>query len=243
MSDQKKLNEERYKRCRENHLCLWCGKPLDREGSLCEACAEKSRQRTKTYKQYYLSMGICPTCRKRKVTPGFKSCVVCRDKKAMKRLAYKAEPEKQKEQSIKRKEIRAERIANGICVVCGKREAEKGFKTCPDCRKKSKQYRKLYVTKYQLSDRALWVSQGRCERCGSYDLQEGTKLCKTCYKNSIEALEKARSVVQKHRADARAAQEAAELQMSNELKIQFKPRTIWERKLQKLEREQRQTNE
>lgn len=233
MRDQKKINEERYKRCREEHLCLWCGKPLDREGSLCSACVEKSKQRSKAYKQYYLSMGICPVCRKRKVTPGFKSCVVCRDNKAMKRMANKADPEKQKAQSIKRKKIRIERIENGICVVCGKQKAEKGFKTCPECRKKHKRYRKLYITKYQLSDRALWVSQGRCERCGSYDLQEGKKLCKTCYNNSLKSLEKGRSVVQKHRAEARAAQEAAELQMSAELKIQFRPRTIWERKNQK----------
>lgn len=233
MRDQKKINEERYKRCREEHLCLWCGKPLDREGALCSECIEKSRQRTKAYKQYYISMGICPVCRKRKVTPGYKSCMVCREQKAMKRMMNKADPEQKKAQSIKRKEIRIERIANGICVTCGKNKAEKGFKTCAECRKKVRKYRQIYISKYQLSDRALWVSQGRCERCGSYDLQEGTKLCRKCYQQSAEALEKARSVVQKHRADARAAQEAAELQMSNELKIQFKPRTIWERKNQK----------
>ena len=222
MRDQKEINRELYQKRREEKLCLWCGKPLDREGALCQSCVEKSRQRTKAYKEYYLNMGICPYCRKRKLTPGYKSCLHCREKNALMRLGKK-DPEQARQRSIYRKSKRIER-------------AEQGFKTCPECLRKQKKYRHIYVSKYQLSDRALWVSQGRCERCGSYDLQEGTKLCKEHYKQVCEALEKGREVSLGNKAAARAAQEAAELQKSHELMIQFKPRTMTERKQLKEQR-------
>ncbi len=236
MRDQKEINKEMYDKRRAEKLCLWCGKPLDRDGVLCQACAEKSRTRTKAYKEYYLNMGICPYCRKRKLTPGYKSCVVCRENKALRRMKSK-DPEKAKQRSIYRKSKRAERIDQGLCTVCGKRKAEQGFKTCPECRRNQKKYRHIYVSKYQLSDRALWVSQGRCEHCGSYDLQEGTKLCKKHYMMSCEALAKAREVSLGNKAAVRAAQEAAELQKSHELRIQYKPRTMADRKQLKEQRE------
>ena len=215
---------------RKNKLCLWCGKPLDRDGALCTACARKSNERTKAYKDYYLRIGVCPVCRKRKVTPGYKSCYPCREKISLRKKKIYSDPIKKEQRLQARKEKRAKLVEEGICTNCGKNKAEKGFRTCPDCRKKAKNYRKLYVTKYQLSDRALWVSQGRCERCGNDDLQEGTKLCKKCYAHSLAALEKGRAVVIQHRAEERAKQEAIEAQKMQEVKKMFHPRSIWERR-------------
>lgn len=236
MRDQKEINKEMYDKRRAEKLCLWCGKPLDREGALCKACIDKSRSRTKAYREYYLSMGICPICRKRKVSIGYKSCVICRENKALRRMKLK-DPLYAEAESRKRKEMRIERAEKGLCTSCGKNKAERGFKTCHECRKRNTKYRHMYITKYQLSDRALWVSQGRCERCGSYDLQEGTKLCKNHYKQVCEALTKAREVSLGNKAALRAEREAAELQKSSELKIQFRPRTIAERKQIKEQRE------
>ena len=236
MRDQKEINKEMYDKRRAEKLCLWCGKPLDRDGVLCQACAEKSRTRYRLNREYYLKMGVCPYCRKRKVTPGRKSCLPCRENAAMKH-GSRSHPDLAKQKSIYRKSKRIERLEKGLCTVCGKREAEPGFKTCADCRRRQKKYRHIFVSKYQLSDRSLWVSQGRCERCGSYDLQEGTKLCKEHYKQVCEALEKGREVSLGNKAAARAAQEAAELQKSHELRIQYKPRTMADRKQLKEQRE------
>jgi len=236
MRDQKESMKKLYAQRREKNLCLWCGKPLDRDGVLCSECTSKNRQHSKERRDYLLRIGICPICGKRKITEGYKSCLICRESSAMRMKQQKSEQQKEKKSQYQ-KELRKERAKQGLCTSCGINKPEPGFKTCPECRRRKRNYRHMYVSKYQLSDRALWVSQGKCERCGSDDLQEGTKLCKEHYKQACEALAKGREVCFSNRAKARAEQEAAELRKSHELMIQFKPRTIYERKQQKAEKD------
>lgn len=230
MKDQKKTNQKMYAKRRKEKLCLWCGKPLDREGSLCIECNEKNRERSKANKDYYLKMGICPYCRKRKITAGYKSCFPCREKKRIYRRQKQNDPEQNQKMLQRRKEIREDRFRNGLCTSCGKNKPENGYRTCAECRRKVKKYRKTYITKYQLPDRALWKDQGRCSRCGAEEQYEGFTLCKKCYEQSVAALEKARSTVFRHRAEERARQEEIEAQKQIEVKKMFHPRSIWERR-------------
>lgn len=66
-----------------------------------------------------LKKGVCPICRKREVTPGYKSCAICREKRsAYKRIRY--EPKG-----------REKWVENGLCRNCGK-PVKEGYKVCED---------------------------------------------------------------------------------------------------------------
>ena len=230
MKDQKKINQDLYAKRREERLCLWCGKPLDREGVLCRACADKDKERSKANKEYYLQIGICPLCRKRKVDVGYKSCLACREKISLKNKENRQDPEKRAQILERAKEKRQKRIDSGLCTICGKNKPENGYRTCEACRKKHRRYRKIFITKYQLSDRALWKDQGKCARCGADEQYNGFSLCRKCYEQSTEALERARETVFRHRREERERLEALEAEKMREVKKMFHPRTMEERR-------------
>lgn len=230
MSKQSEYQQQLCKTRKENNLCVWCGKPLDREGAICQACANKSKERSKERRDYLLKIGVCPVCGKRPITTGgYKSCVVCRTHASDREKNLRTK-EKSEHLSIYYKQKRTARESQGLCTVCGKNKAEPGFKTCLDCRKKKRKYNHIYVTKYTLSDRELWKGQGRCARCGSEDMHEASVLCEKCYQNSCKALEKARAVSLGNKAKKRAEQEEAVLRKSHELMEQFKPKTLWDQR-------------
>lgn len=230
MSKQTEYQRQLYKSRKENNLCLWCGKPLDREGTICQACANKSKERSKERRDYLLKRGICPVCGKREISEGgYKSCLVCRSHASDREKNLRTK-EKSEYLSIYYKKKRNDREANGLCTICGKNPPERGFKTCLDCRKKKRKYQHIYVTKYTMADRELWKGQGLCARCGREDLHEGSVLCERCYQNSVKALEKARAVSLGNKAKKREEQEAAVLKRSHELMEQFKPKTLWEQR-------------
>lgn len=217
-------------------MCLWCGKPLDREGSICIDCARKSRERSRERREYFIKIGICPTCGKNKIEPPYKSCHVCREKSA-RHARDNVNENRTTYQTMYQRKKRKKFAEAGLCTVCGKNVPEKGFATCLECRKKQRKYRKIYITKYQLSNRDLWKAQGRCARCGSEDLHDGTTLCEKCYENSVKALEKARAVSLGNRYAARAKREEENSKKMKELKIRFKPRTMQEQRRQKGEKQ------
>lgn len=232
MKDRNEYQRQLYEKRREENVCLWCGKPLDREGSICSECAEKSRTRAKERRDYLLRRGLCPYCGKNKIDPPYKSCTNCREKILRRSKEGRTEKRKQYD-SMYRKKKREQYADAGLCTICGKNVPEKGFTTCIECRKKQRKYRKVYVTKYQLSDRDLWKDQGLCARCGSEGLHEGTTLCEKCYENSVKALEKARAVSLGNKYAKRAEREEKEREKERELKQRFKPRTLYEQKKQK----------
>ena len=219
-----------YAKRREEKLCLWCGKPLDRDGVLCVECNQKNKERSRLNREYYLQIGVCPYCRKRKITHGYKTCLPCREKISLRHKIQLLDMDKKERILKKERDERKKRLEEGICTKCGKSEAETGYHTCAECRRKAKKYRKTYITKYQLSDRALWKDQGRCSRCGAEEQYEGFSLCRKCYEQSVSALEKARNTVFQHRAEERARLEAIEAQKQIEIKKMFHPRSIWERR-------------
>lgn len=70
----------RRERWKEKDLCHLCGKPKGKNNSVCDECAEKQKTRQKRTYADRISNGLCGVCGKRKVTEGYKSCSVCRDK-------------------------------------------------------------------------------------------------------------------------------------------------------------------
>lgn len=229
MTKQTEYQRKLYAERKEKNLCLWCGKELDREGSICQSCAEKSKQRSKVRRDYFLKIGLCPYCGKRKVDKPYKSCPVCRDN-ANERLKARYTDQQREYQRMYAKAKRLKRAEQGLCTSCGQNPADPGYKTCSDCRRKARTFNRIYKTKYQLSDRDVWKMQGVCIRCGREDVHEGTSLCEKCYAESIAALEKGRKTIQEKKEKKRAEQEIIELEKERKLKETFKPRTLWQKR-------------
>lgn len=109
--------------------------------------------------RYYQDRGRCPQCHgKRLVTPGYKSCEVCR------------------ERGKKRYAERCEKLRKaGVCIRCGKPKAEDRT-LCPDCLK--------YKTKYSIKqshDRYYSLLEaGKCVRCGVRYAEAGHSNCRKC---------------------------------------------------------------
>lgn len=61
-------------------LCSSCGKPLDREGAICEACRVRRKENNALRRARIKEAGLCPVCGKRPMFEG-KSCAICREKK------------------------------------------------------------------------------------------------------------------------------------------------------------------
>lgn len=96
---------------------------------------------TKT--EFYRSIGICPYCRKRKISDGAKRCIECKqlwDEYAKKRYKKKYEEIKAYNR-ILQKRLKDKRIENGECSRCGKKLTDadtdfgyQNYKMCIACR-------------------------------------------------------------------------------------------------------------
>ena len=223
--------EERYKQRRANGQCLWCGKPLDRNGSVCTICLRKGNARANERRKYLLILGICPECGKNKTTPPFKSCVACRKKRAMV-ARMRADSDYGR---VYKKTVYDKRREQGLCVHCGKSPSDPGMVTCSKCRKKQREYRQTYIRKGEASNKDIWRYSGKCSRCGKNELYDGTSLCESCYNTACANLIKARAAQAEKRAKEREERDAAIKEMNERLKKQNRPRTMHEQRLQKSE--------
>lgn len=173
---------------KEAGLCVTCGKPLDREATMCSACWEKTKQWRKEQREWYLSRKICPVCRVNTVFGDEKTCLDCQMKNIERtqgnieknRDAYNARMRDY--QKRRREELKA----NGICTRCGKRPASNGYSRCEMCRAKEKDYY------YNKNDgvrlrRAYRHEYGLCYICGEPNLN-GYNLCPKCYERAVQNL-------------------------------------------------------
>ena len=69
-----------YVRRVDGGLCASCGKPLDREGVICESCRLKRKEKNAARRARFLEAGLCPRCGKRPMFDG-QLCGLCRAKK------------------------------------------------------------------------------------------------------------------------------------------------------------------
>lgn len=159
--------------------------------------AYKARQREQKKEEYafYKSRGICVCCHQQDAVSGKTRCALCADihnqysANYIHRTNYHIEHADERHE--KRKQERAERIANGICTKCGKRKARIGMKTCELCCKK--EYRnqiKLRIAN-GYDTREMREYSNRCVICGGEHRYKHFKICKSCYDRLLQAREKA----------------------------------------------------
>lgn len=114
-----------------------CGGTLDRKGVRCISCNSKRNQEAKETRNFYLSKGMCPDCRIRKVEPNKRRCAECamKARNAERRHVQKDMEKFQNYNREYQKDYYQKRKTNGICVRCGEKIND-GFTTCEKCREK-----------------------------------------------------------------------------------------------------------
>lgn len=126
------------------------------------------------------SIGLCPVCKRKNYSKRYVVCVDCREERAKYyKEKYKSEECKQKKLSSDMKRYN-ENKKNGICVSCGKNNAESGMVRCHICLEKNKiRNRKAYnkkvgMTQQDKNDNRI------CIRCNN-PVYNDFKLCKEHY--------------------------------------------------------------
>ena len=149
-------------------------------------------------KQWYAEHGICINCGHREAEPGKKRCYECSVKNAdYCRERYYLHREDEIKGAVERKrQLREERNAQGLCTECGKHPQYHGTKMCWICR-----------NKHQIQDKRRHEREGRlpqelrgnglfCYQCCK-PLCNGESLCEDCRKRSAESIAYARQFIDK----------------------------------------------
>ncbi len=163
--------------CLENGLCISCHKPSDTGKQYCSECARRNRERNAEQREFYLSKGICPVCRKNDLISDEKTCAECKAKRVGRDQKYYAENvlSLNAERRKRRRKMREE----NRCVNCGRilDASSRQHSTCILCREK----RRNDYAKSKSKDRNKRPSKSMCYICGSADLVDGKNICTLCY--------------------------------------------------------------
>ena len=183
------------------------------------AYATQDRRRAADRERYHRrteerrAAGLCVRCGKRKPEPGHRNCAACaeqnrnRERTRNERLKAEGRPRRnrRKAREADRKRYRRtadDRIANGLCTRCGKREPAPERSLCAPCGEK---VRTMARTRYaegkargelyggRKADtrrksarirserrRKEWLEAGMCTRCGSRPSAEDGTTCVPC---------------------------------------------------------------
>lgn len=109
---------EFYARKKEAGICIWCSNPAT-HGIFCEECRNKRALEARELYALRSRLGVCCHCGKVDAAPGKKLCPDCLDVQRL-LVAERYDPEKEKARLPKRKEVREQKKANGICIWCSK---------------------------------------------------------------------------------------------------------------------------
>lgn len=180
------LQKFRQKR-KEQGLCLNCGSILDREGIYCIQCRKNKTEEATIIRHWYQEHGICPRCGKNDLFGDEKVCLECNAKAYETTMKSREKLGKEHYNNQHNEWARNEhqrRIEEGICTRCGKRKADKGYKTCGICRVKTRNYKRIKCGK---PDRRERTEQGLCYFCDS-PVKAGYKVCEKHYQMNLEKL-------------------------------------------------------
>jgi len=136
--------------------------------------------------------GICIECVKADAVRGKVRCVNCLDENNYSSLTYiermkSNDPERYAELIVtktdRRREMRKQREHQGLCTLCGKREAKSGRKSCETCLYKAKVRRRANYIKngrdYTIP-RHERPAYGQCYICGEH-VKQGKSVCEMCH--------------------------------------------------------------
>ena len=103
------------------------------------------RKTCKERYEWYKERGICTTCGVAWAEPGHIRCKACE-------AAIAVYHDKSHDKRVERKrQVRADRIAAGLCTECGRRPATEGMRMCPRCR----EMRNDSTRKYKIHQRTV----------------------------------------------------------------------------------------
>ena len=190
---RKEYLRQRYHNFLDNNLCIRCGKPLDREGSLCKECNNAQNSYNKETRKVLSKLGICPQCRKNKIYGDEKNCVECRAKAAeqVSKLRDKNREHYNEMQRTRAKERYQKDKENGICTRCRKRKADPGYSTCTMCRVKGRGIKKC-------SNRTDRYKQGLCFFCDN-PVKPGYKVCEMHYQKNVKNATSEKANIARHK--------------------------------------------
>lgn len=171
-----------YLKRKEKGLCIKCGKVAAREGRVeCENCAKKQSILQKEDRIFFVSLGICPRCKRNKLFGSEKMCPECLTKSAE---INKKSMEKLGKTPMDYYKARMEYLENaGLCRTgCG-RKREVGKTYCYIClekqRKRGKVQRARNKERKSGIERGERANYGLCYTCGKPLDREG-RTCKKC---------------------------------------------------------------
>ena len=68
---------QKYSNRKNEKMCVKCGNALDRKGSLCNSCCQKSALQAVSDRKFYQNIKICPYCKKEKLFGDESVCLEC----------------------------------------------------------------------------------------------------------------------------------------------------------------------
>lgn len=71
---------QKYNNRKIQKVCVKCGNSLDREGSICSKCCQKSALQAVLDRKFYQNIKICPYCKKTKLWGDERVCLECQAK-------------------------------------------------------------------------------------------------------------------------------------------------------------------
>ena len=175
-------------------LCLACSQDALPGKSRCAKCMAANNDRCRKAKASRVANRKCRWCGGNP-SPGKKSCIMCR----LKRNEWQRFHRRMKQIE--------ERQSAGLCIQCGRKDAEIGHTDCMECRRKSKEQRKNTRKKHRVrredtadtgmdrtgkhQQKRLMDSRranGECTRCGSTDVAPTFVRCADCRANAAHRM-------------------------------------------------------
>lgn len=188
LDDEKKRRANATKKCIEKkkslHLCIICGKPAIDGITMCEKCRDKKRKANKENYNYYIENRICPMCKMNSLYGDERACPECLAKAAGRHKKYMEKIDIEKYRKYEReyfRKRRQEQKKNGICIMCGKRKIDNGYKSCGICRQKNRERQILRRKNKGIMSMYEKKIAKICVFCGG-ELKPGYQVCENCYK-------------------------------------------------------------
>lgn len=187
----------RYAERKQQGLCVSCGKPTERNISMCDDCSQKEYARIKENRIALKRLGFCIVCGHEKAMSGKSLCADCFGKRDENRRKYYLDHKEKYNRERYSKEKHSNAVKDGICTRCYKRKARTGYKTCLECytRDRKTQLKRGRGVSYQFA-----LENGLCTACRKEKATHG-KVCESCYEKNMRNFAKRTVTSNKYWAD------------------------------------------